>query len=654
MENSHPIVLISYSWDNEPHKEWVLNLATKLVQLGIDVILDRWEMKLGKLLPDFMESSIIKAERVICVMTPNYKIKAANLKKGVGYEYSIITGEAHKNVNTIKYIPILRSGNTETSIPSFLQGRNYLDMSDDTNFNDNLEDLIRDIYKKPKCVKPALGPTPNFVDDKNIVQNEHVLETLDFRKITFGSVDAKTESTQYPDLIKKGYINLHDILEHAKDKSTFLFLGYKGSGKSSLSEHLHLENNENIIVNQDGLKNLSYKTFYKIIPGDAEKERKTSWSWKWILLIKMLLSLRENESCLFKDNGKLKTVQNFLVESGINSKMSISELVRYSSTNKFKGDVQNLIYTCRGYKENAENSIYQLINLILDGFATCTISKQQLLILDDIDDILTSDENQFKTIASLVNTAAELNDLFINNSLSLKIIILCRTDIFDRLPDPNKNKLRQARSYIFSWYSEGISNYLDNDLVKMANIRAHLSYPSVVDIFASFFPSMYKKHPIAKALLEFTRHTPRDFIKLLCCIQNACTSQKVSETAITKGINDYSLEYLLCEIKDEMAGYLTPKQIEDTIAILTNIHKREFKIKDFEERAINAESLKSVDSNEVMKILYDCSAIGNTYQYNDTKTTHIMSKYRNPSSSFSNVDTISLHKGLWKALSVNY
>lgn len=37
-----PEVFISYSHDNDEHKEWVLQLATRLRSNGIDVILDRW------------------------------------------------------------------------------------------------------------------------------------------------------------------------------------------------------------------------------------------------------------------------------------------------------------------------------------------------------------------------------------------------------------------------------------------------------------------------------------------------------------------------------------------------------------------------------------------------------------------------------------
>ena len=41
-----PTVFISYSHDSDEHKNWVLQLATRLRSNGVDVILDRWNLNL--------------------------------------------------------------------------------------------------------------------------------------------------------------------------------------------------------------------------------------------------------------------------------------------------------------------------------------------------------------------------------------------------------------------------------------------------------------------------------------------------------------------------------------------------------------------------------------------------------------------------------
>lgn len=164
-EDKPPVVFISYSWDDNEHREWVTNLADRLTKKGVDVIFDCWETGLGDLLPNFMEASIAKSNRVICVMTPNYKKKTERLEGGAGYEYSIIGGEMFsRGTNNTKFIPVLRVGTNQDAIPCVLLGRNYIDMRHDEEFDTKFDDLLRDIHNKPKNKKPPIGEKPNFED----------------------------------------------------------------------------------------------------------------------------------------------------------------------------------------------------------------------------------------------------------------------------------------------------------------------------------------------------------------------------------------------------------------------------------------------------------------------------------------------------------
>ena len=53
-----PPTFITYSWDNEIHKEWVRSLAGRLRKDGVNVTLDRWHTAPGDQLPAFMERAI--------------------------------------------------------------------------------------------------------------------------------------------------------------------------------------------------------------------------------------------------------------------------------------------------------------------------------------------------------------------------------------------------------------------------------------------------------------------------------------------------------------------------------------------------------------------------------------------------------------------
>src|SRR4051812_23645739 len=93
MTATHPIVFISYSWDSEDHRTWVLELATRLVHAGVHVRLDQWHVHLGDSFTQFMERAIEEADRVLMILTPAYARKANQRDGGVGYEQQIISSQ---------------------------------------------------------------------------------------------------------------------------------------------------------------------------------------------------------------------------------------------------------------------------------------------------------------------------------------------------------------------------------------------------------------------------------------------------------------------------------------------------------------------------------------------------------------------------------
>lgn len=157
-----PLVFISYSWEDDEHQNWVRRLAEDLVNNGVDVLLDIWENKNGSDIAHFMDGSGRLADRVLCILTPTYKKKANELTGGVGYEYRNMTAEMYANVKTIKFIPVIRKGSYEESSPTALSGRVTVDMTDDSKYEEKLEELLRDILDKPKYIKPELGIPPKF------------------------------------------------------------------------------------------------------------------------------------------------------------------------------------------------------------------------------------------------------------------------------------------------------------------------------------------------------------------------------------------------------------------------------------------------------------------------------------------------------------
>ena len=158
----HPVVFISYSWDSPEHKVWVAKLADDLTSKGIYVLFDDY-LDTGTTLPMFMEYGIERSDKVLIIGTPKYKEKCTGISSGVAFEDTIIRGSMFQNLGTKKFIPCLREGEFAKSFPIILSGCKGHDFSKDDNYDENIDNLCRDIYGKPRRVRPQLGEIPDYV-----------------------------------------------------------------------------------------------------------------------------------------------------------------------------------------------------------------------------------------------------------------------------------------------------------------------------------------------------------------------------------------------------------------------------------------------------------------------------------------------------------
>lgn len=156
---SSPKVFISYSHDSQNHKKWVLDLATRLRNSGVDAIIDQWELSAGDDLPHFMETQLAIADRVIMVCSERYVEKANSGSGGVGYEKMIITSDLLSRIDSNKVIPIIKQGASK-DVPTFLKSKLYIDFSKPDDYEFSFDNLVRTIHGSPLFKKPEIGNNP--------------------------------------------------------------------------------------------------------------------------------------------------------------------------------------------------------------------------------------------------------------------------------------------------------------------------------------------------------------------------------------------------------------------------------------------------------------------------------------------------------------
>lgn len=151
-------VFLSYAHENEEHNNWVLNLADKLTMDNIFVNFDKYDLSYGDNIPAYMEESVKSANKVLVILTPKYKVKSDKRSGGVGYEYSLIISELSGFLSeNKKYLPVLRKGDFEISIPPILSQYFVCDMRDDEYFERKYVELHSSIVGKAIVSRPSLS-----------------------------------------------------------------------------------------------------------------------------------------------------------------------------------------------------------------------------------------------------------------------------------------------------------------------------------------------------------------------------------------------------------------------------------------------------------------------------------------------------------------
>lgn len=170
-EQPNPNLFISYSWSSLEHEQWVLELATELAGNGVDVILDKWDLKEGQDAYAFMERMVTdsKVKKVAIILDKVYVEKANERKAGVGTETQIISSEIYEKTDQSKFVAIISEKDEagKPYLPIYYKSRVYIDLSSSDLYASNYEKLLRWIYDKPLHTKPDIGQKPAFLSDEN-------------------------------------------------------------------------------------------------------------------------------------------------------------------------------------------------------------------------------------------------------------------------------------------------------------------------------------------------------------------------------------------------------------------------------------------------------------------------------------------------------
>lgn len=137
---------------------------------GIEVVLDKWDLKPGHDALAFMESMVTdpSIDKVLIVCDKAYSTKADGRNGGVGTETQIISKGVYDKVKQEQFIAVIaeKDENGKAYTPTFYHSRLYIDLSSPDTYSDGFEELLRTIYDQPQHKKPQLGKKPEFLTNE--------------------------------------------------------------------------------------------------------------------------------------------------------------------------------------------------------------------------------------------------------------------------------------------------------------------------------------------------------------------------------------------------------------------------------------------------------------------------------------------------------
>jgi hypothetical protein len=145
-----PRVFISHTSKTKEDEAWVTELALYLIEKGIQARLDKFHLRRGMDLPQWMCNELALANRVIIVSNEDYKAKADGRQGGVGWETMIIQGDlARLPPDSTKYQVIVRSEILNDGLPLYLRTK-YVFHCKPSELEDSFRaDLVKELLDLP-------------------------------------------------------------------------------------------------------------------------------------------------------------------------------------------------------------------------------------------------------------------------------------------------------------------------------------------------------------------------------------------------------------------------------------------------------------------------------------------------------------------------
>lgn len=496
-----------------------------------------------------------------------------------------------------------------------------------------------------------------------------------YADLYFGKADSRNELIDDRGDFIKSFVNLQSIVEKVIGGSHTLVLGPKGTGKSALAWYLEATSRDrNHFARVKDASELPLADIPQLETGQTAGTERTVTAWRFILLCNYLDVVLQDQSAILPSENEVRRVTRHLRQYGLMGGTAGKAILSIAKTTiNIPIPKLGTIYQ----RESTPNlTIFALLPYLEEWAAKARSGNRHVLILDGLDSIFLNDAKYDESMASLVQATYMVNQRFARTGSSGSIVLLLRNDVFSRvsLTLPDSQKMRDDNAVELDWRVLSGARGIKSPLIRLVNEKAAqaagvsglevLSYfPQTIEVGRGRSSGPPRQIHTLQYLLNMTRHTPRDLLRLFEEIRRveesgifeSSRNGKLRQDVIREGTLQYANRYFPNAIRNEFAGFSGSADAgQAALSALQSLPSQLFEREQFTNALSELGYGDPQVADRLLRLLFFAGAVGNFVRRRDGQETYLQFYHRRDDADIYLKSTLTMHGALCHAWNIPF
>ncbi|MGW1340241.1 P-loop ATPase, Sll1717 family [Kribbella sp. NPDC002412] len=478
------------------------------------------------------------------------------------------------------------------------------------------------------------------------------------RELVFGRNSAEDERIFDSQLLDTGFYDPGNVIENIVNGTKWLVLGPKGAGKSSISEHFSIKSQQrdDWFVRIVELIDFPFVDLAHLDIGGETRQARIPTVWTYLLCVQILASLEGDTLASSHHEKEYAQTWATLRRAGLLPSRTLKDAVLRLSSLDLKAKPPGIEAGIGLMSQSNSLPFYEVTETVRNLVTNFVTSGRHFVFIDGLDSLAIGEEDnlRWETLTALIVSAERLSKQLIAAGSNIRLVILCRTDLFYSLGYADANKIYSGSAVNLDWFPTS-RRPEDTHLIDLAETKARVHAADVGDIIKDYLPREIKQgnriDEVIPYLISNTRYLPRDFLQLMTSIaRHSPPAGLPGIQDVIAGVKEYASEYFVEEIRTGLMpaiGARESKLAMDLVESLTGNAFRLARLRAWKERDRRYRSLELIP---MLEQLYRIGAIANRYQAGNEMRLNFI--FHNPRSRLNLDQEIVLHNALTRGLNI--